>query len=120
MTPVEVAALLERWAPVWNRRVHGTELEVWQQRLTRHDRTAVEDAFGDLLDAGNNRPLLGDVLGRLNAVEPQRPAPYRPHDDWQGPTDRGRQMIAAAKAEVRAAYRWENFRRDGAEIEVDA
>lgn len=104
--------MVQRWLPVWNRRVHGAELEVWQQRLRRHQLEAVEAVLGDLLDAGISAPKLAELLGRLNGKTTPRVAPYEPLDEWQGPTARGRAFIAKAKAEVAGAYRWDHYRPD--------
>lgn len=107
MTRDEVRFLLGRLGAAYGRRPPTPEVvDEWERALRRYPAADAHATLDRLVDDGDPGPNLATFVGRVRALHPP-PAPPRVVPDpvvvelWGGPTRRGRELVAKAKAVLR-------------------
>jgi hypothetical protein len=105
MTRDEVRFLLGRLGAAYDRRPPTPDaVDEWERALRPYTATDAHAALDRLIDTGQPSPKLATFVAHVRAQLPPEPlqlfaAP--PPAPWPGPTQRGRDLIAHAKAVLR-------------------
>lgn len=104
MTRDETRFLLGRIGAAYGRaKPSAAALDEWARALARYPPGEAHATLDALIDRGDPGPSLPSFVAHLRARHPTGPraVPDPPAELWAGPTPRGRDLVAKAKAILR-------------------